>query len=141
MLGIERSAARYTWTAAMVLLLLWLVYLLRSTLFVFALALLFAYLLSPLVDLLDRAIPRKGTRTLALALSYVIFIGAVVLIGIQIGTRVVSEAQTLAARLPEMMVKLEQPSPLAPEGVNAVKAQLVASLRTDWAQRSEEHTS
>jgi predicted PurR-regulated permease PerM len=136
MLGIERSAARYTWTAAMVLLLLWLVYLLRSTLFIFALALLFAYLLSPLVDLLDRAIPRKGTRTLALALSYVIFIGAVVAIGIQIGTRVVSQAETLASKLPEMMVKLEQPSPLAPEGVNALKAQLVASLRTDWAQRS-----
>ena len=35
----------------------WLVYLLRSTLFVFALALLFAYLLSPLVNLLDRVLP------------------------------------------------------------------------------------
>src|ERR1035438_4379325 len=101
MLGIERSAARCTWTAAVVLLLLWLVYQLRVTLFVFAVALLFAYLLSPLVNLLDRAIPRKGTRTLALALAYAIFIGAVVLLGIQIGTRVVSQAQTLAARLPD----------------------------------------
>jgi hypothetical protein len=73
MLGIERAAARYTWTAAIVLLFLYLVYLLRSTLFVFALALLFAYLLSPLVDLLDHAIPRKGTRTLALTLAYMIF--------------------------------------------------------------------
>lgn len=138
MLGIERSAARYTWTAAMVLLLLWLVYLLRFTLFIFAVALLFAYLLSPLVDLLDRAMPRKGTRTLALALSYLIFIGAVVLIGIQIGTRVVSEAQTLAIKLPEMMAKAEQPSDIAPEGLNSLKAQLVASLRTDWAQRSSD---
>src|SRR5450756_751551 len=138
MLGIERSAARYTWTAAVVLLFLWLVYLLRFTLFIFAVALLFAYLLSPLVDLLDRAIPRKGTRTLALALSYLIFIGAVVLIGIQIGTRVVSEAQTLAIKLPEMMAKAEQPSDIAPEGLNSLKAQLVASLRTDWAQRSSD---
>ncbi|MCX6630612.1 MAG: AI-2E family transporter [Candidatus Solibacter sp.] len=138
MLGIERSAARYTWTAAMVVLLLWLVYLLRSTLFVFALALLFAYLLSPLVDLLDRAIPRKGTRTLALALSYVIFIGVIVLIGIQIGTRVVSQAQTLASRLPDMMAKVEQPSDIAPAGLNSLKAQLVASLRTNWAQRSSD---
>jgi predicted PurR-regulated permease PerM len=136
MLGLERSAARYTWTAAMVLLLLWLVYLLRVTLFVFAVALLFAYLLSPLVNLLDRAIPRKGTRTLALALAYVIFIGAVVLLGIQIGTRVVSQAQTLAARLPDMMAKLEQPSDIAPEGLNSLKAQVVAKLRADWDQRS-----
>jgi predicted PurR-regulated permease PerM len=136
MLGIERSAARYTWTAAVVLLLLWLVYLLRATLFVFALALLFAYLLSPLVNLLDRAIPKKGTRTLALALSYLIFIGVAVLIGIQIGTTVVSQAQTMATKLPEMMAKLEQPSELAPAGLNALKAQVMASLRTDWAQRS-----
>ena len=138
MLGIERSAARYTWTAAMVLLFLWLVYRLRSTLFVFALALLFAYLLSPLVDLLDRAIPRKGTRTLALALAYVIFIGAVVLIGIQIGTRVTAQAQTLAAKLPDMMSRLEQPAPIAPEAVNSLKAQLVSRLRSEWAQRSSD---
>jgi predicted PurR-regulated permease PerM len=138
MLGIERSAARYTWTAAVVLLFLWLVYQLRSTLFVFALALLFAYLLSPLVDLLDRALPRKGTRTLALALAYVIFIGAVVLVGIQVGTRVVSQAETLSKRLPDMMAQLEQPSPMAPQGVNSLKAQLVSKLRTDWAQRSSD---
>jgi predicted PurR-regulated permease PerM len=136
MLGLERSAARYTWTAAMVLLSLYLVFLLRSTLFVFALALLFAYLLSPLVNLLDRAIPKKGTRTLALALAYLIFIGAVVLLGIQIGTRVVAQAQTLAGRLPDMLVQLEQPSPLAPEAVNSLKAQLIASIRSDWAQRT-----
>src|ERR1039457_104618 len=136
MLGIDRPAARYTWTAATVLLLLWLVYLARVTLFVFALALLFAYLLSPLVDLLDRAIPKKGTRTLALALSYLIFVGTFVLIGVQIGTRVVSQAQTLAANLPEMMAKLEQPSGIAPEGINALKAQVVASLRADWDKRS-----
>jgi predicted PurR-regulated permease PerM len=138
MLGIERSAARYTWTAAVVLLLLWLVYQLRVTLFIFAVALLFAYLLSPLVDLLDRAIPRKGTRTLALALAYAIFIGAVVLIGIQVGTRVVSQAQTLAIKLPDMMAKLEQPSDIAPSGLNALKAQLITGLRADWAQRSSD---
>jgi predicted PurR-regulated permease PerM len=138
MLGIERSAARYTWTAAVVLLLLWLVYELRVTLFIFAAALLFAYLLSPLVNLLDRAIPRKGTRTLALALAYVIFIGAVVLIGIQVGTRVVSQAHTLAVKLPDMMAKLEQPSDMAPSGINSLKAQVVASLRSDWTQRSSD---
>src|ERR1035441_1785789 len=138
MLGIERSAARYTWTAAVVLLLLWLVYQLRTTLFIFALALLFAYLLSPLVDLLHGALPKKGTRTLALALAYAIFIAAVVLVGIQIGTRVAAQSQTLASQLPDMMAKLEQPSPLAPEVVNTLKAKLIAGLRADWAQRSSD---
>ena len=44
---------------------LWLVYMVRSTLFVFILAVLFAYLLSPLVNLLDRFLPTR-TRTPAL---------------------------------------------------------------------------
>ena len=138
MLGIERSAARYTWTAAVVLLLLWLVYQLRSTLFIFALALLFAYLLSPLVDLLDRAIPRKGTRTLALALAYAIFIGAVVLVGIQVGTRVAVQAETLAIKLPDMMAKLEQPAPIAPAELNSLKAQVISRLRSSWDQRNSD---
>ena len=87
MLGVEPKAARYTWTAALVLLLMVLVYLLRSTLFVFTLALLFAYLLSPLVDLLDRALPKKNTRTVALALSYLIFIGVAESVVAQVGSR------------------------------------------------------
>jgi predicted PurR-regulated permease PerM len=136
MLGIDRSAARYTWTAAMVLLFLYLIYLLRSTLFIFSLALLFAYLLSPLVNLLDRAIPKERTRTLALALAYVIFVGVVVLFGVQIGTLVVAQAETLVSKLPEMLEKIEQPSSMAPAALNTFKAQVIASLQQDWIRRS-----
>ena len=62
MLGIDSRSARGTWTAALVLLGLWLVYLVRSTLFIFMLAVLFAYLLAPLVNLLDRLLPSSRTR-------------------------------------------------------------------------------
>jgi predicted PurR-regulated permease PerM len=136
MLGLDRAAARYTWTAAILVLFLYLIYLLRSTLFIFALALLFAYLLSPLVNLLDRAIPKKQTRTLALALAYVIFIGAVVLFGVQIGNVVVAQAQTLVAKLPEMLEKIQQPSAMAPDALNSFKAQVIASLQQDWVRRT-----
>src|SRR5437588_6349606 len=113
MLGINRKAATYTWTAVLILLLLLLVYTVRSTLFVFAVALLFAYMLSPLVNLLDRALPAKRTRVLALALTYVIFIGAAVLIGIQIGSRVATQGQTLVKNFPEMLKKWQEPSDYA----------------------------
>jgi predicted PurR-regulated permease PerM len=136
MLGIDRSAARYTWTAAMVLLFIYLIYLVRSTLFILSLALLFAYLLSPLVNLLDRAIPKERTRTLALALAYVIFVGVVVLFGVQIGTLVVAQAQTLVSKLPEMLEKIQQPSPMAPTALNTFKAQVIAGLQQDWVRRS-----
>jgi predicted PurR-regulated permease PerM len=105
MLGYEHRAARVTWTAALVLLALWLVYLLRSTLFLFILAVLFAYLLAPLVNLLDRFLPasKTRTRTPALALAYVIVVGLVVLAGILIGTRVVVQANELAQKFPHIL--------------------------------------
>jgi predicted PurR-regulated permease PerM len=137
MLGLEPKAARYTWTAALVLVALELVYLLRSTLFVFTLALLFAYLLSPLVNLLDRALPNR-TRTLALALAYIIFIGIAVLVVTQVGIKVVAQAQALSKKLPDMMAKWEEPSPQAPENLNTVKARVVQTIRTELYKRTSD---
>src|SRR6266851_935388 len=138
MLGINKKAARYTWTAAVVLLALALVYTIRSTLFVFVLALLFAYLLSPLVNFLDRALPAKRTRGMALALAYIIFIGAVVLIGVQIGSRVVEQAQALTKKFPEMLAKFEAPSDKASDNVNDLKAQVIENIRKEIAQRTND---
>ncbi|HWB83023.1 MAG TPA: AI-2E family transporter [Bryobacteraceae bacterium] len=138
MLGIDRKAARYVWTAALVLLLLYLVFLARKTLFVFILALLFAYLLSPLVNLLDHCLPTNRTRTLALSLAYVIFVGAVVLIGIQIGSRVVQQADALVKGFPDMMLHWEQPIQGAPDEVNSVKDRIVEGIRQEVVSRSGE---
>src|SRR5574337_384777 len=105
MLALDKRAARYTWTAAAVLLLLVLVYLMRKTLFVFVVALLFGYLLSPLVDLLDRVLPASRTRTPALALAYLIMLGVLIGGGIVIGSRVVQEATALDKELPSLIAK------------------------------------
>ena len=114
MLGIDRRAARYTFTAVMVILLLDVLYLIRITLFIFILALLFGYLLSPLVNLLDRVLPGNRTRTPALAMAYVIFVGLAVLVGIEIGTRVVEEATKLSKELPmEVKTWVNTPGPSA----------------------------
>ncbi len=102
-LGIDLRAARWTWTAALVLLGLWLVYLLRSTLFVFVLAVLFAYLLAPLVNLIDRLLPGRKTRTAALALAYILVVGLVVLGATLIGSRVVQQANELALTFPNTL--------------------------------------
>jgi predicted PurR-regulated permease PerM len=100
MLGIDSRSARATWTAALVVLGLWLLYLLRFTLFIFMLAVLFAYLMAPLVNLLNRFLPGSRTRTLALALAYVLVVGVVVAAGILIGSRVVTQATDLAQKFP-----------------------------------------
>src|SRR3954464_15167181 len=128
MLGIDRKAAHCPWTAAMVLLLLYLVYMVRSTLFVFILAVLFAYLLSPLVNLLDRFLPTR-TRTPALALAYLIFIGVVVFVGIQVGSTVAAQAKAFEKDLPARIGAFEKPSPNMPASINNLKAQLFQRIR------------
>jgi predicted PurR-regulated permease PerM len=138
MLGIDARAARYTWTAAFVLLLLWLVYLMRTTLFVFIVALLFGYLLSPLVDVIDRFLPGKRTRTPALAIAYLIFI-AVLFVGItQIGSRAVEEANSLAKSMPAKLAGFEQPNASLPAEVNSFKAQIVQRVEDQLGKSSSD---
>src|ERR1017187_1450284 len=109
MLGIDSRAARSTWTAALVVLALWLVYLVRSTLLIFILAVLFAYLLAPLVNLLDRLLPPSPTRTPALLLAYVLLVGLVAVGAIVLGTKVVEQATQLASRSEEHTSELQSP--------------------------------
>jgi predicted PurR-regulated permease PerM len=108
MLGIDARAARYTWTAAVVLLLLWLVFLMRSTLFLFAVALLLAYLLAPLVNLIDRFLPGSRTRTPALAIAYIVLLAVLFVTATQIGSRVVDQANSLAKSMPTLIARLQQ---------------------------------
>jgi predicted PurR-regulated permease PerM len=140
MLGFDRRAASYTFTAAAVLLVLYLVYLTRSTLFVFTLALLFAYLLSPLVNILDRVLPGR-TRTPALALSFVIFTALAVLLAVQVGSRAVDQANMLAKKFPDMLGSWQQPTPAVTPTINSLKEQLIGKLRLEVARRSSDLVS
>jgi len=132
MLGFDKRAARSTWTAALVLLLLYVVYLARTTLFVFTLALLFAYVLAPLVNLLDRIFPARRTRTAALAVAFVIVVAILGGLGFEVGVRVVDEASVLARRFPAMVASWQQPLP----GDHSLQAQIMETVRSEAAARS-----
>jgi len=138
MLGIDRRAASYTFTAALILVLLSVVYLVRQTLFIFILALLFAYLLAPLVSLLDRFLPGDRTRTPALALAYIIFMGLVGFAGFEIGSRVVEEANNFAKKLPDMLASWQKPIPQAAPDINSIKNEAIEWLRQEVIQRSND---
>src|ERR1039458_8481022 len=128
MLGIDSRAARSTWTAALVVLALWLVYLMRSTLYIFILAVLFAYLLAPLVNLIDRLLPTGSTRTLALALAYVLLVGLVAVGAIVLGTKVVEQANKLASVFPQRIQGL----------VDSFQARVPDGLKNEMATRSND---
>ena len=96
-----------------------------ATLFVFVVALLFGYLLSPLVDVIDRLLPGKKTRTPALAISYAILIVALFFGVTQIGSRAIEEANSLAKSMPAKLAAFQEPSPSLPSEINSFKAQIV----------------
>ena len=74
----------------------------------FVLAILFAYLLSPLVNLVDRFVARGRSRTYSLAAVYVVLVVLLVAGVIFIGNKVAEEAANLAAGFPGLLAPSEQ---------------------------------
>ncbi|MEO8029002.1 MAG: AI-2E family transporter, partial [Bryobacteraceae bacterium] len=108
MLGIDGRVLRAAWTILLFAILVASVYLAARTIVVFVLALLFAYLLTPIVDLAQKHAPKNWSRTVVLGIVYVLFVGALVGALIAIGSKIGEEASLLASRLPERM-KTEDP--------------------------------
>jgi len=138
LLGLDRHTARCTWTAVLVLLLVALLYRIRETLFIFVVALLFAYLLWPLVKPLDRRLPGRS-RLPALLLVYLAIVGILIVMGIALGSRIVQEANTLAARLPELLAKL-QPSiaPAVSTPALPLKVTVISAVQQQLANHSRD---
>jgi predicted PurR-regulated permease PerM len=119
-LGIDPKAARIAWTIFLLALLLATAYAVRETLAVFVIALLFAYLLMPLVGFVERVTPRQVSPRLALAIVYLALVGAIVSLALTLGARLADEANSLAMRLPDLvknpewMQKFPLPSWLEP---------------------------
>src|SRR5260370_37356911 len=129
MLGIDPRAARVTWTVILTALLCLVIYTIRHTFFIFIVSLLFAYLLAPIVDLIDRVLPLRRSRTPALAIVYLALVAGIVVTGVAVGTRVAEQANNLAHNIseflkPEQTCQLPLPQPLKPIG-----AQIVSVLR------------
>jgi len=103
MLGVDTRVARATWTVFIVALCITVAYLIRGTLVVFALAVLFAYLLTPVVAFVRRYTPSKLPPVFALVVVYLALTGLLVASGVTIGSRVADEASSLASKLPELL--------------------------------------
>ncbi len=101
MIGIDQKALGVTWTVFLFLLLLAITWWIRSTLMVFATAVFFAYMISPIVDLVERSFQRR--RGLALTVVYCLLIGFLVLIGFQLVPALANQAISLAQRLPGLI--------------------------------------
>ena len=103
MLGLDQRVLRTAWTLFVFALVLATIYKIRHTVLLFALALLFAHLLSPLVDRVHWIIPPTGSRAPAILIVYLVAIGILIAIAIPMGSRIATEASALAAKFPETL--------------------------------------
>ncbi len=137
MLGLDRRAARYTWTVVFILLFVRIVYLIRETLFIFGVSLLFAYLLWPLVKFLNRRIPGRS-KVWALAIVYLSVVALFIVIGMSIGSRIAAQAKAFATKVPELISAIEQPAPpVASSSLQTVRNRVLSTLRKQLSDHSQ----
>lgn len=142
MFGIDRRAAKFTFTAALVLLLLYIVFVVRGTLFVLTVSLMFAYLLYPLVDLVARYTPSRS-RIPALVAIYLALIGLLVTIGVTIGSRAAAEATLLSQTAPALIERMRTavPDPSTPGQIITIKETALNAIHDYLSKHNNEIVS
>ncbi len=103
MLGIDRRTLQAAWTLFLFALVLFIVYKIGRTLIIFAVALILAHLLAPVVNFVERLFPATVPRVAALGIVYIALIAVAVAILIPIGSRISDEAAALAQKLPQAL--------------------------------------
>jgi predicted PurR-regulated permease PerM len=102
MLGWDSRAAKVAWTVGIVVVAFYAVYMIRKTLLIFLLALFLAYMIAPLVTLIERykwkRIPRGVSVLAAMALVVLVLGSGAALIAPSVS----EEAQKLAEQLPKL---------------------------------------
>ena len=102
MFFLDARAARVSWTVLVFAAGVYLTYLLRLPLLIFVFSLFFAYLIFPLVQVVERRLPRRGGRSLAIGLVYLLLLLALVGVGLGVGPRLSGEVARLTERAPQM---------------------------------------
>jgi predicted PurR-regulated permease PerM len=126
MLEIDDRALRVVWTVFLFGLLLAFVYFIRDTILLFAGAIFFAYMLSPLVGLVERFMPRR--RNLALALVYILLIGLLVAVGFQVIPTIGEQATSLATRVPSVVSSTKSTNFPLPAWLEPIRVQVMNTL-------------
>jgi predicted PurR-regulated permease PerM len=123
MFGLDDKALRIAWTVFLFCLLLAIVYLIRQTLLLFAASIFFAYMLSPIVTLLQRFIQKR--RAIALAIVYMLFVGLLVGLGFALIPALVSEASSLVTRLPSLLTSTRLTALRLPYWLEPIRTQIM----------------
>jgi predicted PurR-regulated permease PerM len=119
-IGLDIRAARAVWTGALVVLALYCVYMVRTTLLVALFGVFFSYLVYPPFALAQRVTGERLPRVLVLLVVFAFLLGLAALLGLLFGNQVATEANNLLQELPkllqpgELQKRLPLPGPLEP---------------------------
>lgn len=94
MLGTRSKAVSWAWSFAVVALLLYATFLVRKTMLAFAIALMLAYLLFPLVKWIHRRLLPQS-RSLAAMLPFIVMVTVIGIVGVLIAPHIVAERTQL----------------------------------------------
>ncbi len=134
MFGLDDRALKIVWTIFLFCLLLTLIYFIRQTLLVFGAAIFFAYMLSPVVTFIARFFPDR--RGIALAIVYVLLIGALIGIGFALIPQLASQAASLVTRLPTLLVGGRLATLRLPQWLEPVRAQIITTAQKEASNLS-----
>ncbi len=105
---LDRRAIRVILTALAFAAVLYFIYAVRKTLILLLFALLFAYLLEPVVQRLQPRI--GGRRGVAILIVYIAVFCVLAVVGVALGPRIASEGQRLGQSLPSLYEKISSGS-------------------------------
>ncbi|HXL45615.1 MAG TPA: AI-2E family transporter [Candidatus Binatia bacterium] len=104
---LDPRTLRVVWTVLVVIGALALVYLLRTVLVVLAFSVVFAYLIFPLVKLVERFLPRRTRRPLAIGVIYLVLVAALSTLVALVGPPLGRELAALGQKFPEMSEQIK----------------------------------
>jgi predicted PurR-regulated permease PerM len=104
---LDPKTLRVVWTVLAVIGALALLYLLRTVLLMLVFAVVLAYLIFPLVKLVERGLPRSGRRPLAIGAVYLVVVAALSTLIALVGPRLGRELAALGQRFPEISAQIK----------------------------------
>jgi predicted PurR-regulated permease PerM len=138
MLGIDHRIFKALWTLFVFALLLTGIYTIRQTLVIFALAIFFAQLLEPVIQMAGRVVPARVSRIAVLAFVYLAMLGLIAGVLISIGSRIAEQAAVLAARLPEALKQDPMGSLWLPGWLEPARGRLAELLQNRISELDQE---
>ena len=103
---LDPRTLRVAWTLLAVAAALALVYLLRTVLLLLVFSVVFAYLIFPLVKLVERGLPGARRRPVAIGVVYLVLVAVLTSIVALVGPLLVREVADLGAKVPEMSAQI-----------------------------------